>query len=109
MTELDTSLGIGLLLKGQECKGFMMVMCDNLVGMKIKYVVDLASSFAHSTSVSRGSSLSYDYSFNFNIEISTSSNPLIAGHPSDIIMGGGIDLFVNEALEGNCPSIDAII
>ena len=53
-----------------------------------------------STSASRGSDSHYQYSFNFEYDFSTSSDPFIAGAASDVIIGGGVDLVVNEAIEG---------
>ena len=48
----------------------------------------------------RKSSTEYEYTVSFEYDISTSEDPFIAGHPSDVIVGGGIDLFVKEATEG---------
>lgn len=41
----------------------------------------------------------------FNYAFSTSDDPAIAGHPSDVIVGGGVDLMVNEALQGTNNSL----
>ena len=49
---------------------------------------------------SYGSSSQYDYSFTFQSDFSTSLNPNIAGHPSDVIIGGGVDIAVVEATQG---------
>ena len=38
----------------------------------------------------RGSSSTYDFQMTFNYEFSTSSDPNLAGHASDVIVGGGI-------------------
>jgi hypothetical protein len=51
-------------------------------------------------SASRASNSHYEYSFNFEYDFSTSSDPFIAGSASDVIIGGGVDLVVNEAIEG---------
>ena len=40
----------------------------------------------------------YSYSFQFSYEFSTTDDPFIAGHPSDVIIGG-IDVIVSQALE----------
>ena len=53
-----------------------------------------------STSATRASDSHYQYSFNFEYDFSTSSDPFIAGAASDVIIGGGVDLVVNEAIEG---------
>ena len=51
-------------------------------------------------STAYGSTSKHDYSFTFDFDFSTSSDPNIAGHPSDIIVGGGIDIYVGEATQG---------
>ena len=62
----------------------------------------LTSSFqGPKVTATRSSEATYDYSFNFAYDFSTSSDPYIAGHPSDIIIGGGADIIVSEAIEGN--------
>ena len=53
-----------------------------------------------SVTTSRASNSHYEYSFNFEYDFSTSSDPSIAGSASDVIIGGGVDLVVNEAIEG---------
>ena len=60
------------------------------------------SLIAPDVSVSRLSETHYSYSFQFSYDFSTSSDPFIAGHPSDVIVGGGIDIIVSETLEGKC-------
>jgi len=51
------------------------------------------------TSSHRLSHTAYEYSFYFEYDFSTSTDPNIAGHPSDVIVGGGVDLIVSEAIE----------
>ena len=46
------------------------------------------------------SSTHYDVSFTFAYDFSTSDEPNIAGHPSDVIIGGGVDLIVTEGYLG---------
>jgi hypothetical protein len=48
----------------------------------------------------RISSSHYEYTFTFAYDFSTSSDPNLAGHPSDVIIGGGLDLIVSEAIKG---------
>jgi hypothetical protein len=55
-------------------------------------------------SSTRASTTHYEYSFYFEYDFSTSEDPNIAGHPSDVIIGGGVDLIVNEAIEGKNQS-----
>jgi len=52
------------------------------------------------TSSNRLSHTAYEYSFSFEYDFSTSTDPNIAGHPSDVIIGGGVDLIVSEAIQG---------
>ena len=56
---------------------------------------------APDVTVSRTSDTHYSYAFTFKYEFSTSDDPYVAGHPSDVIVGGGIDVIVSEALNGN--------
>jgi hypothetical protein len=51
-------------------------------------------------SSTRASTSHYEYSFYFEYDFSTSQDPNIAGHPSDVIIGGGVDIIVNEAIKG---------
>jgi hypothetical protein len=51
-------------------------------------------------STDRVSSTHYEYSFTFTYDFSTSADPNLAGHPSDVIIGGGLDLIVSEAIKG---------
>ena len=64
--------------------------------------VGMAAHYGHhfTVSASRASNSHYEYSFNFEYDFSTSSDPFIAGSASDVIIGGGVDLVVNEAIEG---------
>ena len=48
----------------------------------------------------RESSTHYQYSFEFTSSFSTSQSPDDAGHGSDMIIGGGVDLIVLEGLAG---------
>ena len=50
---------------------------------------------------SRGSESHYSVNISFSYDIATSQDPRIAGHLSDVIVGGGIDLIVSEAIQGN--------
>ena len=47
-----------------------------------------------------------EYSISFDYDISTSTDPRIAGHPSDVIVGGGVDLVVSEALKGTVCNVN---
>lgn len=65
--------------------------------------VDQAVHFEKSTE--RLDSDSYALSFTFQYDFATSLDPFIAGHPSDVIVGGGVDLIVSEALVGKLPHL----
>ena len=56
---------------------------------------------APDVTVTRTSDSHYSYAFKFSYDFSTSSGAFSAGHPSDVIIGGGIDVIVSEALEGD--------
>ena len=49
----------------------------------------------------RASSSRYIVSMSFSFDIQTSQNPQIAGHLNDVIVGGGVDLVVSQAMRGN--------
>ena len=49
----------------------------------------------------RASSSHYIVSMLFSFDIQISQNPQIAGHLNDIIVGGGVDLVVSQAIRGN--------
>ena len=70
----------------------------NLVGLDTGLSIHYGHHFT--VSASRASETHYEYSFNFEYDFSTSSDPFIAGSASDVIIGGGVDLVVNEAIEG---------
>jgi len=74
--------------------GVMKTAIKSHVGVNVNY--------GHHIHVSstRSSSSHYGTSFYFEYDFSTSQNPNIAGHPSDVIIGGGVDLIVNEAIKG---------
>jgi hypothetical protein len=52
---------------------------------------------APNVDVTRRSSQGFDLGFSFDYELSTSSNPQTAGQPSDIIVGGGMNLRIQRA------------
>ena len=49
--------------------------------------------------VDRGSSKHFDIGITFDIAITTSDSPYLAGQPSDVIIGGGINLRFLSAIE----------
>lgn len=66
---------------------------DAQIGVKGSFV-------APDVLVTRTSETHYSYAFKFNYDFSTSDDANTAGHPSDVIVGGGIDVIVSEAIEG---------
>jgi hypothetical protein len=82
---------------------------ETMIGLGVGIVTPLAGAHAtvgggggksQSVSTSRSSSMSYDYSVSFDYSFSTSTDPFTAGHASDIIVGGGVDLIVSKAIAG---------
>ena len=71
-----------------------------VVAVGVHATVGGGGSKQQSVSTSRNSSTSYEYSITFDYEFSTSSDPFTAGHASDIIVGGGVDLVVSQAIQG---------
>jgi len=59
---------------------------------------NIMNSASHSYEAKRVSNTEYAYTFNFQSTISTSIEPNVAGHASDVIIGGGVNLITNEAL-----------
>lgn len=64
------------------------------ISLETKALANLAMS------TERVSSTHYEYTFTFEYDFSTSADPNLAGHPSDVIIGGGLDLIVSEAIKG---------
>jgi hypothetical protein len=62
--------------------------------------IDILAKANLAVSTDRISSSHYEYSFTFAYDFSTSADPNLAGHPSDVIIGGGLDLIVSEAIKG---------
>ena len=56
---------------------------------------------SHVVTTTRTSNKNFDYHFTFTSTFSTSTDAFIAGHASDIIVGGGMDIIVMKGLEGN--------
>jgi hypothetical protein len=67
---------------------------------KIGVTTDYEESHGHVGGFERTSKSTFEYSFTFGYDLSTSSDPTIAGHASDIIMGGGLNIVLLEALKG---------
>jgi hypothetical protein len=69
--------------------------------------VDILAKTNLAVATDRVSSTHYEYTFTFTYDFSTSADPNLAGHPSDVIIGGGLDLIVSEAIKGK-QSVRAI-
>jgi hypothetical protein len=66
--------------------------------LKMHDYLKIDNTFSGTTTAKRLSSSHYKYSLTFDYEFSTSKDPFIAGHPSDMIVGGGVDMIVSEAI-----------
>lgn len=100
---MDASVGAGIEDEKEVSIGFGASVITDL--LKYNLMAYLGGTSQHTVSVSRSTSTAYEYEFGFSSEISTSTDPNTAGHPSDIIIGGGVDLFVKESLEGTFPPL----
>jgi hypothetical protein len=60
----------------------------------------VGASVTSQLTTTRVSSTHYQYSFEFASSFSTSRSPNDAGHASDLIIGGGVDLVVLEGTAG---------
>ena len=69
---------------------------DNQVGIRGTLV-------APDVFATRTSDTHFSYTFKFRYDFSTSSAANSAGHPSDVIIGGGIDVIASDAVEGKDP------
>ncbi len=96
---IDSHLGVGLFND----------MTVPVVGVKLTEVAMVLigghASVSSGLASSRLSSTHYQYSFEFTSSFSTSSDPNDAGHGSDVIIGGGVDLVVLEGTAGNHPTL----
>ncbi len=93
--DIDSHLGVGVFND----------MTIPMVGIKLTEVAMILlgghASVSGGLASSRLSSTQYQYSFEFTSSFSTSSDPNDAGHGSDVIIGGGVDLVVLEGTAGN--------
>jgi len=88
--------GLGVEFDSSLCVGLGAAVCSTLLSTKIS--AEISASAGHSVEASRSSHTAYAYSFGFTSAISTSGDPNLAGHPSDIIIGGGINIVTSEAM-----------
>lgn len=76
-------LGFGQIIGQINTKSTALTVMDTKIGVK-----------------STGSTkVGYNYNMKFDASFSTGADPFYAGHPSDVIVGGGVDLFVTETLQ----------
>jgi hypothetical protein len=73
--------------------------------MSVHNVNSFSKAKSQSVSTSRDSSTSYSYTVNFGYSFSTSSDPFLAGYACHVIVGGGVDLKVSQALAGKKPFV----
>ena len=86
--DLEWDVGVGLgVFKSDKVFGFLLD-------------VGIDKGISHSVHVEKSSHTSYAYSFSFSSAISTSVDPTVAGHASDLIVGGGASLVTMQALQG---------
>ena len=67
------------------------------------------SEYDRNIKTTRVSNTHYEYSISFSYDISTSTDPNLAGHASDVIIGGGADLIVSEAIQGESSCVCLLI
>ena len=98
MHAADISSGDGYNAKiGQDVK-FTSTIAPLGVGVNkdlFQYTWSTGTSFSKTTpsvAVSRSSSQEFSMEFSFEMDISTSDDPFTAGQPSDLILGGGMNL-----------------
>jgi hypothetical protein len=65
-----------------------------------RQITNKKNGVTHSFEAERVSHTEYAYTFNFQSTISTSADANIAGHASDVIIGGGVNLVTSEAIAG---------
>jgi len=80
------------------CEGFGVMECNNLDHEE--YLHGKQESAMNLVSAERSSDSHYDFAFEFTYEFSTSTNPRTAGMPSDVIIGGGMDVIVSDIIQG---------
>ena len=73
----------------------------DLPSLDISDFATSTSAFTGNISATRTSHMHYKYSLTFEYEFATSTDPNIAGHPSDVIIGGGVDIVYVNAYAGN--------
>ena len=86
-----TSVGLGSIIYAGVGIMDRIADVDFRTGSTSTHILSIASSY--------GSTSGHDYTFYFESDFSTSADPDIAGHPSDIIIGGGVDINVGEATQ----------
>ena len=88
----DFKLGVGNA-EGYSPFGDLVFKDENIYA-------GVSATITGAVETSRTSSTHYQYSFEFTSTFSTSQSPDDAGHASDIIVGGGVDLVVLEGTKG---------
>ncbi len=78
------------------CGGVGMMACAAIASPIVEYKAN--AGYLYHKNTEKVDSKSYKLSFTFAYDFSTSTDPYMAGHPSDVIVGGGVDMIVNEAL-----------
>lgn len=95
---LEINVALGGVLDVSIGGGLGAIVLDNTLHSTI--LQGRGASVLTRFSSNVASSTHYDVSFTFAYDFSTSDEPNIAGHPSDVIIGGGVDLIVTEGYLG---------
>jgi hypothetical protein len=86
----------------------IVVMGFNLPRLDASAYALGSNTYSSDATFERVSSSEYGYSISFGYDISTSADPNIAGHASDVIIGGGVDIIVTEGFESKYLVIQLI-
>ena len=80
------------------CEGFGVMECNPLDHAEKTH--KKSETAMNLVSAERSSDSHYDFAFEFKYEFSTSTNARTAGIPSDVIIGGGLDIIVSDIIQG---------
>ena len=83
---------------GALCEGFGVMECN--VIDHVERTHKTTKSALNLVEAERSTDSHYDFTFEFKYEFSTSTNPRTAGMPSDVIIGGGLDIIVSDIIQG---------
>jgi len=81
-----------------DCEGIGEAVCNPLESESV--TVPITNHGTTKIATAKSSDTHYDFSFTFDYSFQTSTDPNIAGQPSDVIIGGGLDIIVNDMIQG---------